>query len=174
MGDHVLYLDTEQTPLPAAMRETYLADLLAWVLDGCRRAIRAGVATRRIRRAASSLCDALFGWTGPACKLDRWHSIGPHAALRRSANLSPDAIAILLYAAAPELWSNLALVYSAISATSRGVPDRQVLGALLGDPTAVARELAPTAPLVQTGLVSVGDTGEVSVDRDLLRRLTGS
>ncbi|HTL37774.1 MAG TPA: hypothetical protein VL326_31800 [Kofleriaceae bacterium] len=174
MGSHVLYLDTETTPLPAAMRETYLADLQAWVLDGCRRAIRAGVATRRIARAATSLCDALFGWTGPACKLDRWHSIGPHAIVRRTANLSPEAIAIVLYAAAPELWGNMALVYRAISASGRGVADRQVLGALLGDPATVARELAPTAALIQSGLVTVGVSGEVSVDRVLLCRLAGA
>jgi hypothetical protein len=174
MSTNVLYLDTEHTPLPAAMRETYLEDLQAWVLDGCRRAIRAGVATRRIPRAATSLCDALFGWVGPACKLDRWHSIGPHAAVRRSAGLSTDAIAILLYAAAPELWGSITFVYSAISVSGRGVPDRQVLGALLGDPAAVARELAPTAPLRQSGLVTVPSSGEVSIDRGLLRRIAGT
>jgi len=65
-------------------------------------------------------------------------------------------------------------VYSAISVGRRGVPDRQVLGALLGDPVAVARELARTAPLVQTGLVTVQASGAVSVDRDLVRRLAGA
>jgi hypothetical protein len=174
MGNDVLYLDTEHTPLPAAMRESYLSDVQAWVLDGCRRAIRAGVATGRIAPGVMSLCDALFGWPGPACKLDRWHSIGPHAALRRSANLSADAIAILLYAAAPELWSSMTFVYSAISMTGRGVPDRQVLGALLGDPSAVASELKPSAPLVESGLIVAPAWGVVTVDREVIRRLSGS
>lgn len=173
MGN-VLILDTEHTPLPAAMRESYLGDLQAWVLDGCRRALRAGVASGRISRGVMSLCDALFGWTGPACKLERWHSIGPHAALRRSADLSATAIDILLYAAAPELWSSISFVYGAISVSGRGEPDRQVLGALLGDPAAVACELAPGAQLIKCGLVTAPAWGTVTVDRAVVRRLIGA
>ena len=82
-----------------------------------------------------------------------------------------DAIAILLVAAAPRLWGSLAHVYAAV--TGRVVIDEHVLARLLGDRSAVVRELARTAPLVAFGLINIRPTGAIVASAEAVGRLAG-
>ena len=158
----VLILDTRTTPLPRAMLDTYLDDLRSWVSDLCR-AAGSG--------PALSLVDALHGPCSEPGAFSRWDAIGPHATLRREYGLSRDALAILLVAAAPRLWGSLAHVYASV--TGRVVIDQHVLATLLGDRSAVIRELAPTAPLRAFGLITIRPTGALVASSEAVGRLAG-
>lgn len=158
----VLILDTRTAPLPRAMLDTYLDDLRSWVSELCRAAGNG---------PALSLVDALHGPSSAPGAFSRWDVIGPHAQLRREYGLSRDALAILLIAAAPRLWGSLAHVYTAV--TGRVVIDEHVLATLLGDRTAVVRELARSAPLVAFGLVTIRPTGAIVASAEAVGRLAG-
>jgi hypothetical protein len=159
----VVILDTRFSPLPHAMLDRYLADLRAWVAERCRAA--GG-------RAPLALIDALYADGGSPAGFARWESIGPHAGLRREYGLSPDAVAILLVAAAPRMWGMFAHVYAAVA--GRVEVDANVLGVLLGDRAAAVRELDRSAPLVAFGLVSVRASGAVVPSAEVVCRLAGN
>jgi hypothetical protein len=159
----VLVLDTRTTPLPRAMLDAYHADLRAWIRDLCR-AVGRG--------PGLGLIDALYPATSEPGAFIRWDAIGPHAMLRRQYQLSHDAIAILLVCAAPRMWGPFAHVYAA--ATGRVTLDEHVLARLLGDRSAVLRELSSTAPLLTYRLVSRRPTGEIVASAEVLCRLAGN
>jgi hypothetical protein len=163
----IVVLDTYRSKLPRAMQELYLNDLQAWVLDACRNATGSDA-------TIGKMLDALFGQRGSSTGLSRWEFIGPHAALRSAYRLSRDAVTILLVAAAPKLWGNLAFVYDALSPSGNGRADFNVLRRLLGDRIDLRRELAADAPLVAFGLVTVSPSGAVSVDSEVVCRLAGN
>jgi len=160
MRRDVLLLDTRATPLPRAMLDAYLCDLRSWITDLCRAADRG---------APLSLVDALYGPPSTPGAFARWDSIGPHAALRRQYGLSADALAILIIIAAPRLWGPLAHVYAAIA--GRVGIDEQVVAKLLGDRSAVLRELTRDAPLIAFGLVARRPTGELVASSEVVCRL---
>lgn len=160
----VLLLDTRNTPLPRAMLDVYHADLRGWIAELCRAAGHG---------PAVGLIDALYGErTSPSGAFARWDAIGPHAELRRQFNLSRDALAILLVAAAPRLWGPLAHVYAAV--TGRVHTDEHMLAQLLGDRAAILRELAPGAPLLAFELVTRTPTGNLVASAEVVRRLAGA
>jgi hypothetical protein len=70
---------------------------------------------------------------------------------------------VLLFAAGPALWGELARLYGILSNDSaRSTCDEHLLWQLLGDSIGrreLARELDPDSPLVRHGLVRVGDRG---------------
>ena len=160
----VLLLDTRTTPLPRAMLDAYHADLRGWVAELCRAAGRG---------PALGLIDALYGerTTLPGA-FARWDAIGPHAELRRQYGLSRDALAILLVAAAPRLWGPLAHVYAAV--TGRVHTDEHALAMLLGDRSAILRELAPGAPLLAFELLARTPTGNLVASAEVVSRLAGT
>jgi hypothetical protein len=159
----VLVLDTRTTPLPRAMLDAYHDALRTWIRDLC--------ATAGGRRA-TELIDALYPTQAAPGALGRWDAIGPHACLRRHYNLSPDAVAILLVAAAPRMWAPFAHVYASI--TGRVGLDERVLATLLGDRRAVLRELASTGPLLACKLLSRRSTGELTASAEVVCRLSGT
>jgi hypothetical protein len=162
----VVVLDTHRSKLPQAMQELYLADLQAWVLAACRN-------VSATDKPIGNMLEGLFERTESTGGLVRWQWIGPHAAVRDTHRLSQDAVMILLLAAAPKLWGNFAYVYDAISSTSRGHADFNLLRRLLGDRIDLRRELSADSPLVAFGLVKVSATGAVSVTSDVVCRLAG-
>jgi hypothetical protein len=145
------------------MLDAYHADLRAWVRDLCRAAGHG---------PGIGLIDALYPATGEPGAFVRWDAIGPHASLRRTYDLSHDAVAILLLTAAPRMWGPFAHVYAAV--TGRVIVDEHVLARLLGDLGAVLRELARGAPLLAHKLVSRRPTGEIVASAEVLCRLTGN
>jgi len=167
----VLYLDTQQAPLPLAMREAYLGDLQSWVIAMCRAAARRGAAADR---CTVGLIDALYGRGGSEADILRWRSIGPHANLRREFGLSDDAVSILLLVTAPRLWGALAHVYAAIRLPTAGVISQFLLATLMDSRTAVLTELAREAPLVRHGLVSIRPTGAIVASSTVVRQLAGT
>ncbi|HSN25438.1 MAG TPA: hypothetical protein VLT45_04110 [Kofleriaceae bacterium] len=160
----VLLLDTRNTPLPRAMLDVYHADLRGWIAELCRTAGDG---------PALGLIDALYGErTMLPGAFARWDAIGPHAELRRQFNLSRDALAILLVAAAPRLWGPLAHVYAAV--TGRVHTDEHMLAQLLGDRAAIVRELAAGSPLLAFKLLARTPTGNLVASAEVVSRLAGT
>lgn len=169
LGMHAISIDFRQVHLPQTMQQQYLADLLAWVCDTCRAAIRCGEVADR--EAAEALLDGLYTPPGAGAGFSRWDAIGPHAAVRREYGLSPDAVAILLLAAAPRMWGGLLHVYAAI--TGRATVDEHALATLMRSQVSVVRELSREAPLLAFGVMTRRPTGVLTVNHDVLCRLAG-
>ncbi len=167
----VLFLDTRFQPLPLAMREQYLADLQGWVVATCQMA-----AAARGDRSTLGLIQALFGACGHAGSFERWHSIGPHASIRREFQLSENAVATLLLASAPRLWGCMSHVYASMSMPNcRFVVDAAMMSMLLDDRDAAMRELHREAPLVRGQLVSIrAATGAIVPASAVVRRLANT
>ncbi|HTR51792.1 MAG TPA: hypothetical protein VMJ10_13845 [Kofleriaceae bacterium] len=157
--------------LPLALRDSYLVDLLAWVAARCRDAIVRGM----FAKPARALLDDAVAGLGPSCGLARWETLGPHAALRRELGLTLAATALLVVAAAPRLWSTIAIVYRMAGARGPAL-DRKLAVALLGGDreaeAAVALELASDAPLVRSGALVVRGESIAASDA-IVRRLAG-
>ena len=157
--------------LPLGLRDSYLVDLLAWVAARCRDGIVRGL----FAKPAGALLDDAIRGVGPSYGLARWEVDGPHAALRRELGLTLAATALLVVAAAPRLWSTIAIVYRMAGARGPAL-DRKLAVALLGGDraaeAAVAHELAADAPLVRSGaLVVRGES--ISASEAVVRRLAG-
>ena len=89
---------------------------------------------------------------------------------------------VLLFAAAPALWGELARLYGILSNDSaRSTCDEHLLWQLLGDVLSrreLARELDPDSPLLHHGLIRVGDRGRpfqsLTADPIVVKLLAGS
>jgi hypothetical protein len=114
----------------------------------------------------------LFPRAGAGADFARWDTIGPHASIAWDHGLSPDAVAILLLAAAPRMWGGLLHVYAAISGSV--AIDEQTLATPVRSRMALVRELSREAPLLAFGVLSRRPTGAIAVDLDILRRLAGN
>lgn len=167
---HAISIDFRHVQLPHAMQQQYLVDLQAWVSDTCRAAIRCGGAADR--ETAEALLDGLFPPAGAGASFARWDAIGPHAAIAREYGLSPDAVAILLLAAAPRMWGGLLHVYAAIA--GRTQIDEHALATLMRSRMAAVRELSREAPLLAFGVLARRPTGALTVNADVLCRLAGN
>ncbi len=105
----------------------------------------------------------------------------PFHELARTYSLSPTAIQILACASAPKLRSNIARLYGVLAGvTGRVACANHLLEAFVEcdeDPAvAVARELAPDAPLIRSGLVMLSpraDRTDLIVDSVVIDRLRG-
>lgn len=166
---HAISIDFRHAQLPQAMQQQYLVDLQGWISDTCRAAIRYGGATDQ--ETAEALLDALFPPAGAGAAFARWDAIGPHAGIARDNGLSPDAVAILLLAAAPRMWGGLLHVYAAI--TGRTQVDEHAMATLMRSRMAALRELSREAPLLAFGGVARRPTGALTVNADVVCRLAG-
>src|SRR5579863_265753 len=157
--------------LPLATRDRYLGDLLAWVSTRCRDGILRGV----FAKPARVLLDDTLAETDRGGGLARWEAVGTHATLRRELGLSLAATTLLVVAVAPQLWSNIGIVYRMCGARGRLLERKLAVALLGGDRTAaaaVANEMAADAPLVQLGAVVVrGDT--IRASDAVVRRFAG-
>jgi predicted kinase len=130
--------------LPRDAHARYLDDLRAWVAALCRPA--GG------DPAADAEATAAFA---------RWRDGAPHVELADRLGLSPLAGTLLVLAAAPQIWGELARSYGQVSADpARPLVDELLLAQLLGaDAVArveLARELDDDAPLIRSGAIERG------------------
>ena len=189
-------------PVAAALApealDDYLRDLRAWVAAKCRTAIAVATDTGRLGADPAAVLEALLAPTTgrtpdrvtEARALEReaeqrfatWSDSAPHAQLARELGLSTSAMTLLVIAAAPHLWGDLARVYKMIAVDpGRALVDELLLGELLGADAAaralIARDLDPSAPLVRSGvLVLAGGPrpdAAVTVHPLIVRRLAG-
>lgn len=155
-GQHVLVINATVGGLTLGALDRYLADMRAWVLAHCRAALAAGTASGRIGKIPGALMDALIaaggGATGDAARFLCYDADAPHVALARQLGLSGAATAILVLSAAPQLWGDLAQLYSKIGVTSRPIAEARLLAALLNvDLATIMRELGHGSLLALTG-----------------------
>ena len=138
--------------LPPAAAAQFLEDLFALVSAWCRAASADHPRDRARERAREQAATSrVVRWNGAAT---------PIAALGAELGLSPLARSILVVAAAPRLWGELAARYAAIAGDpSRPLVDEMLVCRLLdvrrADRHRVASELDETAPLVRHGLVAL-------------------
>lgn len=167
---------------PLQALDRYLGDMRAWVIEGCRGALAAGTASGRFGPTPGALLDALVaaGGTASGEATRFFHAApgAPHVALARQFALSRTATALLVLAAAPQLWGDLARLYQMIGFTSRAIVEERLLAALANVASAdVAAELAPGAPLVVTGACWFASgsrpTAPLVVHPLVVRRLAG-
>jgi hypothetical protein len=159
-----------------SLREAFFDDYRAWVIARCRDAIRR--VPLAIGAEANGLIESMLDGTGSADELERWSSIGPHAAVRRELVLSADAVDILLLVAAPQLWGVLPRIYERIDNGGRAAVNAQVLTRLLGGTPAaaamVARELAHDAPLRKHAAIELRANGGLKASPAMVARLSFS
>ncbi len=162
--------------------DQYLADMRAWVLGNCRVALAAGTASSRIGEAPGAMLDALIEAGGTATgDLDRflrYDAKAPHVALARQCGFSGTAMAILVLAAAPQLWGDFAQLFKMIGFTGRAIVEERLLAALLNtDRATIAAEIDPGAPLAVTGVCKLGPgtrpNAPLIVHPLVVRRLAG-
>lgn len=157
----------ENAPAAAPRRELaeYLGDMRAWVSALCCTAAarEAAELTPRGERAAAALEAARAAERDATDRLERWRGRGvPHVEIARELGLSPMATAVLMIAAAPQIWGEISRAYGArVAGPARPLVDELLLAHLLeADDAAaremIARELDAGAPLVRTGAVEVG------------------
>jgi hypothetical protein len=186
--------------LPPDKLEAYLADARAWVVSLCRTALATAHDTGRLGGASSAELDAILGDHGghaadelarahkleedAAQRFSRWNRRGvPHVELARELRLSPMAMSLLLLAAAPQIWGELARVYGlCVADRARPLIDELLLAHLLEADTptraAIGRELDEDAPLICRGAVTVArglrPYAAISVHPAIARRLVGA
>jgi AAA+ superfamily predicted ATPase len=158
----------------------YQADVFAWIVSLCRTAL-AGVTTPT--RGGDRLDTTRAAERDSAVRLARWGRPGaPHVELTRAFGLSPMALSVLMLAAAPQIWGELARTYRALAAgPGRSLIDElliaQLLEANLLARAAISRELDPEAPLVRQGLIIVAGGlrpfAALSVHPVIARRIAG-
>lgn len=168
--------------LPLAALDRYLADMRAWVLANCQVALAAGTRSRRIDALPGALLDALIAAGGTAsgdlARFLRYDATAPHVAIARQFGLSGIATAILVLAAAPQLWGDFAQLYKKIGFTGRAIVEERLLAALLNkDRETIAAELDPGASLAVTGVCKLGPgtrpNAPLIVHPLVVRRLAG-
>jgi ATPase family associated with various cellular activities (AAA)/Winged helix domain, variant len=137
---------------------------------------RAGRAPERVaeaRAAEAVASEELARYGGVAC---------PHVELARDLGLSPTATSVLLLAAAPQIWGELARVYAMLAADpARALVDELLLCELLEADSRLraelARELDPEGPLVRVGAIQLGPQprpyASITVHPVVVRRLVG-
>ncbi|MBL9019198.1 MAG: hypothetical protein JNL83_33725 [Myxococcales bacterium] len=180
-AQNVLVLDASFGGMSLGALDRYLSDMRAWVLQSCRMALAAGTACGRIGTLPGALLEALVGACGASGDAARFVASGedvPHRLLARQLGLSRLGSAIMVLAAAPRLWGDLAQLYSNIGFTGKAIVEEGLLAALLGcDRGAIERELDPGAPLTVTGVCRLGPgarpTAPVIVHAMVVRRLAG-
>lgn len=169
--------------LPLQALDRYLADMRAWVLGNCRVALTGGAACGRIGRTPGAMLDALIAAGGTAsgdvARFLRYEATAPHVAIARQFGLSSTATAILVLAAAPQLWGDLAQLYKMIGFTGRAIVEERLLAALSNlDLAVIAAELDPGAPLAVTGACKHGPgtrpNAPLIVHPIIVRRLAGA
>jgi hypothetical protein len=157
----------ENAPAAAPRGELaeYLGDVRAWVSALLRTAAarEAAALTPRGERAAAALEAARAEERDATDRLERWRGRGvPHVEVARELGLSPMATAVLLIAAAPQIWGEISRAYGARAlGPARPIVDELLLAHLLeADDAAaramIARELDAGAPLVRTGAIEIG------------------
>lgn len=168
--------------LTLAALDQYLADMRAWVLGNCRVALAAGTASGRIGDKPGAVLDALIAAGGTASgeleRFLRYDAKAPHVALARQCGLTGTATALIVLAAAPILWGDLAQLYKMIGFTGRAIVEERLLAALLDmDLAAIAAELDPGAPLAVTGVCKLAcgarPNASLIVHPLVVRRLAG-
>lgn len=168
--------------LTLAALDRYLADMRAWVLGNCRVALAAGTASGRIGEKPGAMLDALIAAGGTATgDLDRflrYDATAPHVALARQFGFSSTATALIVLAAAPQLWGDFAQLYKMIGFTGRAIVEERLLAALLDmDRATIAAEIDPGAPLAVTGVCKLGcgtrPNAPLIVHPLVVRRLAG-
>lgn len=190
-GDHALEPDE---------LKAYLADARAWVVSLCRTAFATALDTGRLVRAEPPELDAVLGdQRGRAAdartrarkleedatkRFSRWNRDGaPHVELAHELGLSPLAMSLLLLAAAPQIWGELAGAYGlCVADRARPLVDELLLAHLLEADTprraAIGRELDQDAPLIFSGAVTLArglrPYGAISVHPTIARRLAGA
>ncbi len=152
--------------------DEYLADAFAWISALCRTA-QAGAASDV--REQEDLAAARFA---------RWNRSGaPYIEVARELGLSTMATTILLLAAAPQIWGELARTYGVLAGdAARPLVDELLLAHLLGAGTRarseIGRELDPDRPLVSSGAVEIGrgtrPYAAITVHPAIARRLAGA
>jgi len=168
--------------LTLAALDQYLADMRAWVLGNCRVALAAGAASGRIGEKPGALLEALIAAGGTATgdleRFLRYDAEAPHMALARQFGFSGTATALVVLAAAPQLWGDLAQLYKMIGFTGRAIVEERLLAALLNmDHGVIAAEIDPGAPLAVTGVCKLGygtrPSSPLVVHPLVVRRLAG-
>lgn len=169
--------------LPLQALDRYLADMRAWVLGNCRVALAAGTACGRIGTRPGAMLEALIAAGGTAsgeiARFLRYDATAPHVALARQFGLSGTATAMIVLAAAPQLWGDLAQLYKMIGFTGRAIVEERLLAALSDyDLARISAELDPGAPLVVTGVCRHGPgtrpNAPLVVHPIVVRRLAGA
>jgi hypothetical protein len=168
--------------LGLAALDEYLADMRAWVLGNCRVALAAGTASGRIGEKPGAMLDALIAAGGTATgdleRFLRYDAKAPHVALARQFGFSGPATALIVLAAAPQLWGDFAQLYKMIGFTGRAIVEERLLAALLNmDRATIAAEIDPGAPLAVTGVCKLGcgtrPNAPLIVHPLVVRRLAG-
>jgi len=186
--------------LPPDKLEAYLADGRAWVVSLCRTALATAHDTGRLGGAAPAEIDSVLGDHGGHAtdelvrahqleedatqRFSRWNRRGaPHVEIARELRLSPMAMSLLLLAAAPQIWGELARAYGlCVADRARPLVDELLLAHLLEADTptraAIGRELDEDAPLIASGAVIVArglrPYAAISVHPAIARRLVGA
>jgi hypothetical protein len=194
---------TVREALSASEQGELLADLFALVSAWCRRALAEGWDSGRITsergelpfaieaaaildgasgRATPQLIAAIAAEDEATSRFARWSTASaPHVELARELGLTPTAVMLVLAAAAPQLWPDLARAYAlVVNDPARAFCDEHLLAQLLGAtaPGAIARELDDDAPLVRHGVVAFGAGARpfraVTIARPVILRLLGA
>jgi ATPase family associated with various cellular activities (AAA) len=170
-------------PLTGATLDAYLTDTRAWVESLCRTALAIAAGEPTDEAAAQRLAAARAAERYAAERFSRWNRRGaPHVELARELDLSPMATTILVLAAAPQIWGELARSYGRCSDDpARPLVDELLLAHLLEAPTAtrslLGRELDPDAPLIRSGAATLGrglrPYAALAVHPAIARRLAG-
>ncbi|MCW5803938.1 MAG: hypothetical protein KIT31_16305, partial [Deltaproteobacteria bacterium] len=184
--------------------DEYLADAHGWIAALCRTALATAWDTGRIARPAQpregAELEAVLAARGgrateartraqaqereAAERFSRWNRRGaPHVEVARELGLSPMATTLLLIAAAPQIWGELARAYGMVTAdAARPLVDELLLAHLLeaetSTRTVIGRELDEDAPLVASGAVEMSKGlrpyAALAVHPAIARRLAGA
>jgi hypothetical protein len=136
-----------------------------------------GRASDILARARAAECEATE-------RFERWNQRGaPHIELAAELGLSSAATTILILAAAPQIWGELARAFGIVARDpARALVDELLLAHLLEADipgrAALARELDSDAALVRTGAIELGRGARpymsISVHPTIARRLAGA
>ena len=135
-------------------------------------------------RAAEALARARDQETAAAERFSRWNRAGvPHIEIARELELSPMALSLLVLAAAPQIWGELARAYGLCTHdAARPLVDELLLAHLLeadaATRAAIGRELDDDAPLIASGAVVMSrglrPYAALTVHPAIARRLAGA
>ncbi|MGN6105389.1 MAG: ATP-binding protein, partial [Kofleriaceae bacterium] len=164
--------------------EQYLDVTRRWIVCLCHTAIAIAPATSGAAPAAELVARARAAERAASEAFAAWSDRGsPHVELAVELGLSPMATTILLIAAAPQIWGEIARTYGPCTADpARPLVDELLLAHLLEATTAtraaIARELDDDAPLVRSGAIEVGrglrPYAAITVHPAIARRLAGA
>ncbi len=179
--------------LGGELLETYLEATRHWIVSLCRTAIalapkvaaRAGLVAPEAEAASDSVIAAARAEEGEAmAQFTAWAQRGaPHVEVSQELGLSGTATAVLLVAAAPQIWGELARTYGTCTAdAARPLVDELLISHLLEanaeTRAAIGRELDEDAPLVRSGAVTIGKGlrpyAAITVHPAIARRLAGA